>query len=109
MMVPIVHRLAPAERDPVALLEALREGEFAFLLESAAGDSRWGRYTYLGAAPREVWRYRDRRVERWLPVGGGREGGETADPIGHLRDIMRRHDPEPIAGLPPFWGGAVGF
>src|SRR2546427_4398855 len=35
---------------------------FGFLLESLVGGEWWARYTFLGTEPREVWRYRDRRV-----------------------------------------------
>ena len=48
MIVPVTRELTGLGDDPVALLAALARGPFAFLLESAEGDQRWGRYTYLG-------------------------------------------------------------
>ena len=58
--------LVPVWRDclldtdtPVTAFAKLREGPFAFLLESApAGGETWARYTFLGSAPRAAWRLR---------------------------------------------------
>ena len=48
---------------PVTAFAKLREGPFAFLLESApAGSETWSRYTFLGSAPRAAWRLRDGEV-----------------------------------------------
>ncbi len=95
--------------DPLAAVQALTRGPFSFVLESAAGDARWGRYTFIGTEPREAWRYRGRVIDQWTATGGWREAGETGDPIGHIGDLMREREVEAGTGLPPFIGGAVGF
>ena len=95
--------------DPLAAIQALSRGPFSFVLESAAGDARWGRYTFIGTEPNEVLRYRGRRVDRWTGNGEWGTAGETADPIGHIGDLMRARRVETDANLPPFIGGAVGY
>ncbi|HEY2805185.1 MAG TPA: chorismate-binding protein, partial [Gemmatimonadales bacterium] len=109
MMEIIVHELPGAPDDPVELLAALRTGPFAFLLESAAGSGARARYTFLGSAPKEAWRYTGRRVEQWLPATGWLMAADTADPIGHIGARMRERPMAGTEALPPFAGGAVGF
>src|SRR5216110_963310 len=66
-------RLVPVWRDvlldaetPVAAFAKLRQGPFAFLLESApAGGETWARYTFMGSAPRAAWKLIDGVVEDW--------------------------------------------
>src|SRR2546426_6507475 len=98
------------DADPaVAAFAKVARPPFAFLLESLVGGERWARYTFLGTEPREVWRYRERRVERWTRAGGWAAAGETDDPIGHPAERLR--GVPAIAGprLPRFTGGAVGY
>jgi anthranilate synthase component 1 len=109
MIVPVVRELPGFAADPVDILAAIEDGPFSFLLESAVGDRRWGRYTVIGSAPREAWKYTGSRVERWDSRGGWREAGETADPIGHIGALMRGSACAESGGLPPFFGGVVGF
>ena len=107
-IVPLVERVHGID-DPLAAVRALSRGPFSFVLESAAGDARWGRYTFIGTEPSEAWRYIGRRVEKWMVNGGWRTVGETTDPIGHIGDLMRGRQVDGGANLPPFIGGAVGF
>ena len=109
MIVPVVRVLPGDSADPVELLARVARGPFAFLLESAAGDHRWARYTILGTEPREAWRYTGQRVEKWTSPGGWRPAGDTTDPIGHIGALMRAAPPRDAPGLPPFFGGAIGF
>ncbi|MBI1722811.1 MAG: chorismate-binding protein [Gemmatimonadetes bacterium] len=108
-IVPVVHECVLDADQPIAVLSKMARGPFAFLLESAVGGERWARYTFLGTEPREAWRYRDDRVERWTPEGGWNAAGSTRDPIGHLGERMRGLPAAPEEGLPRFFGGAIGF
>ncbi|MCU0648829.1 MAG: chorismate-binding protein [Gemmatimonadaceae bacterium] len=109
--------LVPVWRDclldtvtPVAAFARLREGPFAFLLESApAGGETWARYTYLGTAPRAAWRVRDGAVDRWSPEAGWAPGGRPADPLADFEATVNAYPPVDEPALGPFWSGAVGF
>ncbi|HXY68799.1 MAG TPA: anthranilate synthase component I family protein [Gemmatimonadales bacterium] len=108
-IVPVVRECLLDADQPVAVLRKIARGPFAFLLESAVGGERWARYTFLGTEPREAWRYRGRRVERWTPAGGWGPAEDCADPMGHLAARLRPLRPAPAADLPRFFGGAVGY
>ncbi len=109
--------LVPVWRDclldtdtPVSAFARLRQGPFAFLLESApAGGETWSRYTFLGAEPRGAWRLTDGVVEDWTPERGWHGQRRPADPIEDLRGLVAAHQPADVPELGAFWGGAVGF
>src|SRR5437773_5769786 len=91
-LVPVMReRLADLE-TPVSAFAKLRPLGGAFLLESAEGGERMGRFSFIGLAPREVVHFAD---------------GE--DPVVMLRSTLSRYRRLPRPGLPRFSGGAVGF
>jgi anthranilate synthase component 1 len=75
-------------------LRALAPAEPAFLLESAEQGQRFGRYSFIGMAPREVL--------SWSLGDGG-------DPYGLAEELAGRWRQAPMDGLPPFAGGLVGY
>jgi len=110
-------RLVPVWRDvlldadtPVAAFAKLRNGPFAFLLESApAGSETWSRYTFLGSAPRAAWRLLDGEVQDWTPQRGWHGARRPADPLDDLDTLIRARTPVEVRELGTFWTGAVGF
>ncbi|MGK2961176.1 MAG: anthranilate synthase component I family protein [Gemmatimonadaceae bacterium] len=94
----------------VSAFARLRRGPFAFLLESApAGTETWARYTFIGTEPAGAWRLRDGVVEDWDPLRGWHSARTPSDPLADLEAIIMARDPVDVAGLGPFWGGAVGY
>ena len=75
-------------------LRTLAPGEPAFLLESAEQGQRFGRYSFIGLAPREVL--------TWSLTEGG-------DPYALAEELAGRWRQAPLDGLPPFAGGLVGY
>ncbi len=108
-VVPLVREVLLDADTAVAAFAKVARPPFAFLLESLVGGERWARYTFLGTEPKEVWRYRDRRAERWTRDTGWQAAGAAADPLAHLAARMRQLAPVPVPGLPRFTGGAVGY
>jgi len=95
---------------PVTAFAKLREGPFAFLLESApAGGETWARYTFLGSAPRGAWRLRDGVVDDWSPALGWHNSRTPANPLEDLDALVRSCPPVDTLELGGFWSGAVGF
>ena len=116
-LVPVMReRLADLE-TPVSAFAKLRPLGGAFLLESAEGGERMGRYSFIGVAPRETLYFRDGEVVRnsWTDPDRDPEGpGSIAtypapEPIVALREHLRRYRRATLPGLPRFSGGAVGF
>jgi len=109
--------LVPVWRDclldtdtPVTAFAKLREGPFAFLLESApAGGETWARYTFLGSAPRAAWRLREGVVEDWTPALGWHGSRTPEHPLEDLDALVRACPPVDLPELGGFWSGAVGF
>ena len=109
--------LVPVWRDclldtdtPVTAFAKLREGPFAFLLESApAGGETWARYTFLGSAPRGAWRLRDGVVDDWSPSLGWHNSRTPPNPLEDLDALIRACPPVDAPELAGFWSGAVGF
>ena len=107
----------PTVSDPVLAVAAVREGSHraaprlldlprpAFL-DSSLTDGRGGRYSFVTADPFLVLRSRGRHVELTSPAG--RVVAEE-DPWTILQLLLRRYQVDPVQGLPPFLGGAVGY
>jgi anthranilate synthase component 1 len=110
-------RLVPVWRDvlldsetPVAAFAKLREGPFAFLLESApAGGETWARYTFLGTSPRSAWKLQDGVVQDWTAERGWHNERRPADPLTDLEALLRDCEPIEIPEIGDFWSGAVGY
>ena len=89
---PVVRERMADLETPVSAFAKLRRLGGAFLLESAEGGERMGRYSFIGVAPRELIVSRD------------------GDPLAALRGAMARYArPSGGRGLPRFSGGAVGY
>ena len=106
-VVPVSKILSADLETPVsAYLKLTAKSRFSFLLESAEGGERIGRYTFLGADPFLLVQARGEKVEVHC-------NGKTKRLKGNLFEILREiaseFRPAGMEGLPPFSAGAVGF
>lgn len=108
-LVPVcVDILADAETPVSALAKFYNNGGPVFLLESMEGGERWGRYSFLGTSAKgQIRVFRD--MVEVQEEGATRQIPHHGDPLGVLRTIMAAYRPVPLAGLPRFWGGIVGY
>jgi len=106
-LVPVVKSVTADLLTPVSAFLAIAAKEpDAFLLESVERGEQVGRYTFLGARPylrvrargEDILIHREKRLEQ-------RKGSVLAV----VKELLRRHRPAPLAGLPPFTAGAVGY
>jgi anthranilate synthase component I len=102
-LVPLRHTFIADTETPVSAYLKLRGSGPSFLLESAEGGQRVGRWSFLGVHPRSVMRV-DHGV---LTVNGDERPFE--DPYAAVSDELSRYRAAPLADLPPFAGGAVGL
>jgi anthranilate synthase component 1 len=116
-VVPVRARLVDDCETPVSAFLKLRAGEpegaSCFLLESAE-QGQVGRYSFVGLRPRALLRWSDGVLSEWSGAaasnGGEPSSAEPApDPYAAVAERLQRYRPAPVAGLPPFAGGAVGF
>ncbi|MDA1216895.1 MAG: anthranilate synthase component I, partial [Chloroflexi bacterium] len=109
-LVPVYStRLADLE-TPVSVYLKLRQlGGASFLLESVEGEEQIGRYSFIGANPAGVITLRGSSATL---LRGGKSVAHSVpagDPLAIVREETRRAVAVPVAGLPRFTGGAVGF
>ena len=106
-MRPLVEELVPAP-DPIACCEALNGLPYRLFLDSASTGNRFGRYSFLTADPVALVRSRGAEAEH-LDLLTGERHAIAGDALVALRHLMAPHKAEPVAGVPPFQGGAAGY
>jgi len=107
-LIPVYQEFLADTETPVSAYLKLKDDSYSYLLESADGGKRWGRYSFIGCKPfiRTVSRngdmtvWRDGRVEALKDVG---------NPLDVLREISTQIKPVTLDDLPPFQGGLVGY
>ncbi|MFN8652652.1 MAG: hypothetical protein U0133_12150, partial [Gemmatimonadales bacterium] len=92
---PLVEELFPCP-DPADTAARFLGQPHLLFLDSASDPARLGQYSFLAAAPVAVIRNRGRRAT-----------GPSA--LDELRARLAPYRTTPIAGLPPFLGGAAGY
>jgi anthranilate synthase component 1 len=85
----------------------LRTSGPSFLLESVEGGERQGRFSIVATTPRETLRFGEGTLEHEGPDGVARAACD--DPLEAIDEILRGRVAAPVAGLPRFHGGAIGF
>jgi len=108
-LVPVCATLTADLLTPVSAYQRLaKDARYSFLLESVEGGEHLARYTFLGADPLEVFRYRHERGACVIE-NTNRIEWQATNPIELLRHRMSRYRPVRVPGLPPLVGGAIGY
>src|SRR3954451_9249902 len=102
-LVPLRHTFIADTETPVSAYLKLRGSGPSFLLESAEGGQRVGRWSFLGVHPRSII-----RMDHGVLTVDGQER-ESSDPYAAVGDELSRYKAAPLAARPPFAGGAVGL
>src|SRR6266699_2800522 len=103
-LIPVVKSVMADLLTPVSAFLAVAANEpDAFLLESVERGEQIGRYTFLGARP-----YMQVRAEHGNVVvqRGQRRENRGGSAIQVVKELLRRHRPAIVPGLPPFTAGA---
>jgi anthranilate synthase component I len=106
-LIPVYREILADLDTPVGAFKKIDDGRYGFLLESIEGGEKWGRYTFLGSSPAVVIRGKGKSVE--IVEEGQVKRVEVDDPLNYIRDYMARYQPVQVAGIPRFFGGAVGY
>ena len=104
--VPLALQLPWSVTTPLEAYERVAQSPYGFLLESVQEKHTHGRYSFIGTEPFLVLKSKGTVVE--LLYG---EKHQTLDqsPLIVFKELMNRFAAPQPKGLPPFWGGAVGF
>jgi anthranilate synthase component I len=106
-IVPVAVEVVADTLTPVAAFAGLVGDGEGFLLESAEGDERWGRFSFVGAnVLGTVTRSSDgvMSVRGALPAAQEDEGA-----LGYLERVLATHRTPQLDGLPPLHSGLVGL
>ncbi len=93
-LVPVYREIMADMETPVSAYLKVARGNYSFLLESVEGGERLGRYSFIGTEPALV-----------LTTGGE----NPVDPLLLVEKEFGQFRPVPLAGLPRFHGGMVGY
>ncbi|NLX57886.1 MAG: anthranilate synthase component I [Phycisphaerae bacterium] len=106
-VVPVYRQLMGDALTPVLAFQKIASGPYAFLLESAAGPEKIGRYCFLGSSPFAIFKSTGRRVEIW--DADGTRTMDAEDPLEEFRRYLARFRFAAVPDLPRFSCGAVGY
>ena len=93
-LVPVYREIVADMETPVSAFLKINRGGNSFLLESVEGGQRLARYSFIGTEP-----YRDLTVK----------ATDKTDPLDIIAKELHKYQVVPLAGLPRFAGGAVGY
>ena len=92
---------------PLSFFKRLERDRYSFLLESVEGSERWARYSFLGTQPHCIFKARGNRVEI---IENGKSKTLVSDaPLKLLEELLRDYQTVTVSGVPPFFGGALGY
>ena len=111
--VPVCMEIMSDAFTPVEVLRIIKSvGKQAFLLESAADNHKWGRFSFLGYEPEMEITCADHKM-RISRVTEGRRIDTKEEDVDHpgdeLRKIIAEYKSPRLEGQPPLTGGLVGY
>ena len=106
-LVPVYRELLMDLETPLSFFKRLERDAYSFLFESVEGSERWARYSFLGTRPQRIFKARGKDIEI---IERGKTHRLTADaPFKVLEALLEGYRPVPMVGVPPFFGGALGY
>ncbi|MEJ2168050.1 MAG: hypothetical protein P8X90_21220, partial [Desulfobacterales bacterium] len=107
-LIPVYRDFLADTETPVSAYLKLRDDSYSYLLESADGGKRWGRYSFIGCRPfiRTVSRNGDMMIRQGDRMAVLKDAG---NPLAVLRELSANFKPVAADDLPPFQGGLVGY
>jgi anthranilate synthase component 1 len=106
-LIPVYQELLMDLETPLSFFKRLERDRYAFLLESVEGSERWARYSFLGSRPQRIFRARGKQIE--IIEDGKSQAFLSDSPLGVLQELLKGCHPVTVPGVPPFFGGALGY
>jgi len=109
-VIPVYKEINADLDTPVSAFLKVRHDDYAFLLESVEGQEKIARYSFLGSKPSLVFKSKGRKIQIIRPHKKSIRSFVTkTNPLDEIKKIMQDFKAVPVAGLPRFYGGFVGF
>lgn len=106
-LIPVYQELLMDLETPLSFFKRLERDRYAFLLESVEGSERWARYSFLGTHPNQIFKARGAHVE--IIQSGKKKSFISDSPLNLLQGMLKEYQPVAVSGVPPFFGGALGY
>jgi len=106
-LIPVYQELLMDLETPLSFFKRIERDRYAFLLESVEGSERWARYSFLGTRPYRIFKARGSQVE--VVENGKKRSWHCDAPLKSLEELLAGCRPVPVPGVPPFFGGALGY
>ncbi len=107
-VVPVYKEILADIDTPLSVfLKISSPDRFNYLLESVEKGENIGRYSFIGSSQPVYIRTKNDIAE--IYTIGQIEFHKTDDPLDELKNILSKFTPALLDGLPPFWGGFVGY
>ncbi len=106
-LVPIYQELLMDLETPLSFFKRMEKDGYSFLLESVEGSERWARYSFLGTRPYLVFKATGNSIE--IIEGGKKRSLVASNPLNILERQLKQYRPVTTGGVPPFFGGALGY
>ncbi|HEV8725125.1 MAG TPA: anthranilate synthase component I [Candidatus Binatia bacterium] len=106
-LIPVYQELLMDLETPLSFFKRLERDRYSFLLESVEGSERWARYSFLGTSPHRVFKSRGNQVE--IVENGKLRKLVSEVPLDLLQELLKDCRPVTVPGVPPFFGGALGY
>jgi anthranilate synthase component 1 len=107
-LIPVYREFLADTDTPVSAYLKLRDGSLSYLLESADGGIRWGRYSFIGYKPFLTAVSSNREMEI-LEKNEKKILKNVQNPLDVLQDLIEKFKPVTIEDLSPLQGGFVGY
>ena len=106
--IPISRALLADTETPLSAYNKLASGPHSYLFESVQGGERWGRYSIIGLPASQWLTVSGHSVTRYQD-GQPTDSFEASDPLAAVDDVLSAYNSAPMAHLPMFHGGWVGY
>lgn len=106
--IPLVHEIKTDLETALSIYLKLADQPYTYLFESVKGGEKWGRYSFIGLPSDTIIRVKDHQLtvhkkDKLL------EDIHLPDPLSWIADYQKQFRAAPIAHLPIFNGGLVGY
>ncbi len=106
--IPIYREILADFETPLSAYLKIERAGPAYLLESVEGGEQLARYSFLGSAPRMIFRSKAREITL-VKDGKITHFKTSGDPLAELKKLLTPYRTVVLDGLPRFAGGFVGY
>ncbi len=107
-LIPVVREVLSDLDTPLSVYLKLADGPHTYLFESVEGGERFGRWSIIGLPARRVYAFHGFEL-RVSEDGVEVERRQVEDPLAEVERLRAAQQVPPVAGLPGFAGGLVGW